>query len=55
MDHGEAYTTPVYGPGRGVVRFEGRTTAESLQGTSYNGGTYGAYVHIPCTVVERQS
>lgn len=39
------------GPGRGVVRFTGICEPGSqLEHTGYNGGTYGAYVHVPVSM-----
>jgi len=38
-----------------VVRFEGRCTSDerndSIRNTGYNGGTYGAYPWVKCTIV----
>src|SRR5262245_25357850 len=39
-----------YGPGRPVVRFEGRVIdpKSDIARTTYDGGTYGAYAWVPC-------
>lgn len=47
-------TGPLSGPGRGVVRFTGTTADRSLANTSYNGGRYGAYVHIAIAKIVTQ-
>lgn len=50
--HPETMPFGEYGPGRPVVRFEGRVVdpTSSIFGTGYDGGTYGAFAWVPCHV-----